>query len=284
MRFALATYEGYQCVLEALLRAGWQLEKLFLSPVDWRHDNKQLIARALDLGVEVQHSPARSCDLADLGRRGCKMLVVAGYQWKVPEWCGDLDYAVNFHPSPLPEGRGPYPLVRAILEQRSSWAVTCHRISQRFDQGDILAAEAFPVEADECHETLSLKIQMAATRLADRLARELEPLWREALPQGSGSYWPRWSEQERSIDFSRPIGAIMRQVRAFGDLECMATINGVTIFVHRAQAWREPHSALPGSVVHAGTLAFVVAAADGLVAISEWSFNGPGATNSKLRR
>ena len=68
------------------------------------------------------------------------------------------------------------------------------------------------------------------------------------------------------------------------DILRMATINGVTIFVHRAQAWREPHSALPGSVVHAGTLAFVVAAADGLVAISEWSFNGPGATNSKLRR
>ena len=135
MRFALATYEGYQGVLDAFLRAGWQLEKLFLSPVDWRPDNKQLIARALELGVDVQHSPVKSSDLADLGRRECTALVVAGYQWKIPEWRGDLKYAVNLHPSPLPEGRGPYPLIRAILEQRSSWAVTCHRINEKFAQG-----------------------------------------------------------------------------------------------------------------------------------------------------
>lgn len=141
MRFALATSDGYQCVLEAFLRSRWQLEKLFVSPGDWMNDHKQVIARALELGVEIQHSPVSTRDLADLGRRDCAALVVASYQWKIPEWNSHLKYAVNFHPAPLPEGRGPYPLVRAILEQRSNWAVTCHRINERFDQGDILDAE-----------------------------------------------------------------------------------------------------------------------------------------------
>ena len=283
VRFAAATYEGYQGVVESLLRAGWQWEKLFTSPGDWMCDNKQVIVRALELGVAVQHSPLNSDDLADLGRRGCAALVVAGYQWKIPEWSRDIKYAVNLHASPLPEGRGPYPLVRAILERRSNWAVTCHRINEKFDRGDILDAEHFPLDPDECHESLRLKTQMAAARLAERVARGLLPLWQAAVPQGEGSYWARWSEQDRAIDFTQPIETIMRQVRAFGDIECMATINNVTIFVHRARAWAEVHSARPGTVVHASGLAFVIAAADGLVAITEWSFNAPGATTAKLR-
>ena len=284
MRFALATNDAYQSVLEAFLRAGWQLDRLFVCPGDWMYDNKQVIARALELGADVQHSPVRSRDLADLGRRSCSALVVAGYQWKIPEWSADLEYAANFHPSPLPEGRGPYPLVRALLEQRSSWAVTCHKINEGFDQGDILAAEDFPVDADERLESLRLKTQMAAARLAERIAVEFESLWPAAVPQGGGSYWARWSEQDRTIDFNRPVDTIMRQVRAFGDLECMATVNDVRIFIHRAKGWIEPHAARPGAVVHAGSLALVVAAADGLIAITEWSLTAPGAITSNLRR
>lgn len=284
MRFAIATNDGYQCVLEAFLRAGWQLEKLFASPGDWMHDDKQVTARALELGAEIQRSPASGRDLADLGRRGCAALVVASYQWKIPPWDADLQYAVNFHPSPLPEGRGPYPLVRAILEGRSNWAVTCHRIDDKFDQGDILDAESFLLDPDECHESLRLKAQMAAARLADRVARGGESLWLAAVPQGAGSYWARWSEQERTIDFTQPTETIMRQIRAFGDLECMAVVNDTKIFVHRAKGWLASHSARPGAVVHANNLALVVAAADGLIAITEWNFNAPGAITANLRR
>src|ERR1035437_4009927 len=197
MHFAIATNDDYQCVLEAFLRNGWQLDKLFISRSDWMHDNKQVIARALELDASVQHSPVSSSDLADLGQRGCQALVVASYQWKIPEWSSYLKYAVNFHPSPLPEGRGPYPLVRAILEERSSWAVTCHRINDRFDQGDILAAENFSIDPDECHESLCVKTHMAASRLAEHVAKDFESLWQAATPQGAGSYWGRFSEQDR---------------------------------------------------------------------------------------
>ena len=284
MHFAIATNDDYQCVLEAFLSNGWQLDKLFISRSDWMHDNKQVIARALELDASVQHSPVSSSDLADLGQRGCAALVVASYQWKIPEWSPDLKYAVNFHPAPLPEGRGPYPLIRAILEERSSWAITCHRINDKFDQGDILDAENFLIDSDECHETLRLKTQMAAARLAGRVAEGFESLWQAAAPQGTGSYWTRWSDQDRTIDFTQPIEIIMRQIRAFGDVECMATINDAKIFIHRAKGWIESHSVHPGAVVHSNNLALVVAAADGLIAITEWSFNAPGAITSKLRR
>lgn len=281
MKFAIATNDAYQGVLEAFLKAGWQLEKLFVSPETWMYSNTQVIARALELGAAVQYSPISSRDLEELG--GHVALIVACYQWKIPRWSADIKYAVNFHPSPLPEGRGPYPLVRAILEERTSWAVTCHQINEKFDQGDVLDAEHFPIDQDETHDSLRLKIQMAASRLAGRIAAEFEYLWRGAIPQAAGSYWPRWLDQDRAINFTQTIDDIMRQVRAFGDLECMATINNMTIFIHRAKGWIEPHSARPGAVAHASDLALVVAAADGFLAITEWSVNAPGAIISNVR-
>lgn len=283
LKFAMATNDAYQCVLEAFLGAGWQLDKLFISPGNWMYDSKQVIARALELGAPIQYSPVNDHDLADLGKRGCDALVVSGYAWKIPPWDAYLKYALNFHPSPLPEGRGPYPLVRAILEGRSSWAVSCHKINDKFDQGEILAIENFSLDRDEYHHSLRLKVQMAATRLAARVAREFESSWQGALAQGSGTYWHLWSDQDRFLDFTEPVAAIMRKVRAFGDLECLVTINEATVFIHRANGWIEAHSATPGTIVHGTGLEFVIAAADGYIAISEWSFNAPGAITAKMR-
>jgi methionyl-tRNA formyltransferase len=281
MKFAIATSDSYQCVLEAFLRAGWQLEKLFVSPENWMYSNQQVIARALELGASVQQSPVRESDLAKLG---CDLFVVSCYQWKIPPWEKHVPRAVNFHPSPLPEARGPYPYVRAILEKKTSWATTCHRISDKYDGGDILAAEHFPVDEYENHESLILKTQMAAGRLASKVATDLEALWNSAKPQGEGSYWGRWAEDERIIDFAEPVEAIMRKVRAFGDIECVAKVNGITVFIHRAKGWIEPHCALPGAVVHANNFVMVVAAADGYIAITEWGLHAPGAVIHNSRR
>jgi methionyl-tRNA formyltransferase len=283
MKFAIATNDAYQCVLESFLKAGWVLEKLFISPENWMYGNKHVIRRALELGARIQSSPINSRDLTGLGGSGCEALVVACYEWKIPDWDADIDYAINFHLSPLPEGRGPYPLVRAILEDRSDWAVTCHQINEKFDQGSILDAEHFPVDPDETHDSLCLKTQMAAALLAERVAAEFEGLWLAAVPQQAGSYWPRWSEQDRTVDFSCRVDVVMRQIRAFGDLECMAVVNNIAIFIHRAKGWVALHSAQPGSVVYSNNLKLVVATADGFVAITEWSLNAPGATFSSVR-
>lgn len=161
MRFAIATSDGYQCVLEALLAGGWELQALFVSPGDHLNGTGQVIARALALGADVRHSPMTADDLAALGRQGCDLLLVASYAWRIPPWQERIPYAVNLHPSPLPEGRGPYPLVRAILENRRQWAVTAHAITDVLDGGDILDAESFPIADDESHESLCLKVQMA---------------------------------------------------------------------------------------------------------------------------
>ncbi|HUY03972.1 MAG TPA: formyltransferase family protein [Rhodocyclaceae bacterium] len=272
MRFAIATSDRYLGVFEAFLRAGWEPVKLFSTALNNRTDfNQAVIACAERLQMEVQLSPIRDRDLKDLADRGCAVLAVASYNWRIADWRPHLPYAVNFHSSLLPEGRGPYPAVRAILENRRLWGVSCHKLEQQFDAGDVLAQETFPMSDDECHERLDLKIQMAAIRLAERVANRFGELWQGAAPQGPGSYWKRWTEEERTIDFTRPVEDILRHARAFGLLESLARINDVAIYVRRVVGWREPHRHPPGTLVHSNNRSLVVAAADGYIGVIEWS-------------
>ena len=89
--------------------------------------------------------------------------------------------------------------------------------------GDILAQERFPLAAVESHETLLAKCQMAARRIAaGPIARDLPALWRTPAPQGTGSYWPRVNDTDRTLDFRKDVAEVLRRVRAFGAIETIA--------------------------------------------------------------
>ncbi len=272
MRFAITCVDRCLTIFEALLAEGWEPVKLFtIPPGPVFSGNSATIARAVGLGVPIQISRMQDDDLKDLADRGCEALICASYNWKIGDWRPYLRYGLNFHPSPLPVARGPYPAFQAILEQRRSWGVTCHKIEPRFDVGDILDAETFALPEDECHEGLSLKTQMAFGRLAHRVGRNVAALWDGARPQGPGSYWKAPTDEDRLLDFQGPVETIMRQVRAFGLTETIAKISNSAIYVRRAAGWTEAHQHAPGSVVHTDGRHWVIAAQDGYVALLEWS-------------
>jgi methionyl-tRNA formyltransferase len=271
MRFAITCIDRYLGVFEAFLAAGWTPVKLFTVPVDNRLEhNTAVIARAQALGIPVQISPMRQSDLEDLNGC-CDALVVAGYNWRIGDWAPHLKYAVNFHPSPLPVGRGPYPAVRAILDGHQNWGVSCHRLERDFDAGAILSQEDFSLAPEECHESLDIKCQFAMKRLAHRVAANFAPLWQAAAAQCGGSYWPRWTDAERTLDFAQPVERVMRHLRAFGLLESLARVNGNLLYVRRATGWVQQHGNRPGAVVHIDNRTIVVAAADGYIGLIEWS-------------
>ena len=106
-----------------------------------------------------------------------------------------------------------------MLEAWDHWGITCHKLAREFDTGDILAKVEFPLGPDECHESLDLKLQLAAQRLALQVATNFEPLWHAATPQGEGSYWKLFTEADRTLDFKQPVTEILRRARAFGERE-----------------------------------------------------------------
>jgi methionyl-tRNA formyltransferase len=229
------------------------------------------------LRIPVQASRLEDADLAALAAQGCEALVVANYRWRIGDWRPHLRYAVNFHPSPLPEARGPWPLVRAIREGRRAWGVSCHQLSPRFDEGDILAQESFPLDAEESHESLDLRCQLGMRRLAAHVAKDLPGLWERAAPQdqSKASYWRRGTPQERFLDLKGGVEDAKRQLRAFGLLECAVQAGKTTLFVRRAAAWLESHAHAPGSLVHRNDKYLVFALKDGYLGLLEWSLIPP---------
>ena len=55
---------------------------------------------------------------------------------------------LNFHPAPLPDLRGLGGYNVAILEGRDEWGVSCHFVDERFDTGDLVEVERFPIDAE----------------------------------------------------------------------------------------------------------------------------------------
>ncbi|HEX2552383.1 MAG TPA: formyltransferase family protein [Microvirga sp.] len=278
MRFAFAGIDFLGDAFFTLIERGWQPVKLFSRPCDGVYDfNEATIARARSLRVPVQSTRIRPADLADLRSLDCQALVVAGYPWLVTGWEEHVPYALNFHPSPLPEGRGPYPLFQAILEGRSDWGMSVHVLAPAFDTGAVLAQDRFDLSPDETHDTLLARCQMAVKRLSARLSTELPDLWENAAPQGPGSYWPRVTERQRTLDWNGTVAEVLRTVRAFGSIETIAKVNGKRLFVWSATGWSEPHRFAPGTLAHKHRRHLVIAVRDGFVQLTGWSTGTPRA-------
>jgi len=270
MRFAITATDEFLGVFEAFVRAGWQPLKLFSGTAPGEANlQHSAIAFAERHHAAIQLSRMTEDDLRGLRDQKCDALIVASYKWKIPDWEPYLKYAVNFHPSPLPEGRGPRPAIQAILEKRNVWAVTCHRVTRRFDEGAILASEIFGLQSDECQESLDLKIQMAAKELARRIAGPFVDLWDHAKPQEKGSYWPGLKIEQHFIDFKKPVDGVMLRIRAFGPGQSLANINGGCFIVKRAVGWRAKHDLAPGVIAHTHHRTMVIAASDGYIAVLE---------------
>lgn len=285
MKFAIACSDRYQGVFDAFLARGWEPLKLFTAPVDQRlHKNRSVIDLASRLRLDIQLSRLTERDLNDLAARGCQVLIVASYPWRIGDWRPHLDAAINFHPSPLPLGRGPEPLVPALLRGYREWGVSCHRIEHEFDAGALLGQRHFPLAADECRESLDLKVQMACAGLAGEIADDFGASWDNACPQGPGDYFAHWQEDERRLDLTRPLPDLLRQLRAFGTIECQARINDVEIQIRRAVGWEEAHTHPPGRLVHSSQLQMVVAVPGGYLGIIEWSLLHADAVTGSDRR
>jgi methionyl-tRNA formyltransferase len=285
MRFAITATDRYLNIFQTLVQRSWTPVKVFTGKVDNRiHRNSAVLDYAKQLKVDVQISRLTDVNLRELHDLGCEALIVASYEWRIGDWRPHLKYAVNFHPAPLPRGRGPYPLPAAILEEAATWGIACHKVEHEFDSGDILKTIEFPVSATDDHDSLDLRLQLAAKRLTAEVADHFAEYWNAARPQAGGSYHPKWSDVDRTLNFTQTVERVLRQVRAFGPIECIAHLGKTTLFVRRAVGWTESHRVAPGTVVHANSLSLVVAVADGYIGLTEWSLINPDAVTGTLRR
>lgn len=126
------------------------------------------------------------------------------------------DGFINCHPSKLPEYRGGNPYYHVILNNETESAVTLHFADTKFDTGNIIAQEVFPINK---RETMGMLFSRTNFMIADMLANVLKKYLTEgkidSFPQPAGVFKKAPNvPNEQYINWSDDVTCIDRLVRA----------------------------------------------------------------------
>ncbi|MDP2930064.1 MAG: methionyl-tRNA formyltransferase [bacterium] len=124
---------------------------------------------------------------------------------------------INLHPSLLPKYRGASPIPYAILNGEEETGVTVIRMSEKIDQGDILAQEKLSILPSDTTKTLTEKLAVSGGHV---LVKTIELLPKGlVLPRSQGDsstpYCYQLKKEDGKIDWQKPAEFIERQIRAF---------------------------------------------------------------------
>jgi methionyl-tRNA formyltransferase len=275
MRIAFFGYDFHHACLYRISEEH-QIVALFTGRMDNIFNfNSKVLREAERLNVPAYLGPVTDDHIDQLIRDGCELLVSAGYAHKIPvpaePHAPPKIRGINLHPTLLPIGRGRSPLPWIILHEPTAAGITVHKLTSKWDAGDILLEEPIHLTDLDDHETLSIKIQMRAAVLVPDLLRDFDALWNAACPQApGGSHWPAPTVEDRRLDWSKPVTEIMRTARAFSKHQTLATLGNLELAVTRVNGWTESHNHIPGTIVHVANRELLVAAQDGYICLQEY--------------
>lgn len=266
MRIAYFGGDMFYPCLELLLDSGHEIIALYtnLPDTDEYDYTKNICAQGESLGLPVLNSKPANDDITELRRKGCDMIVSAGYRYKIPPWQGgSLRYGINIHPSFLPEGGGPMPLPFVIIKGLKKTGVTLHKLSQNWDDGDIILQGKIHLRGNENLEDLLRESQTLATKLLRRFLNSPEDCWNKAFPQvrQPGDYWPMAHPDRFVVDYNKGVDRVEKYLRAHRFINP----DGMVEFVSGVRFWQQDHHYDPGTIISQENNIYTMAAADGLV-------------------
>ncbi|MDH3221734.1 MAG: methionyl-tRNA formyltransferase [Gammaproteobacteria bacterium] len=242
---------------------------------------------ALEHGLELrQPQDFRSeQDVAALRELQADLMIVAAYGLLLPQ--GVLSAprlgCINIHASLLPRWRGASPIQQAILAGDTHSGVTLMKMDRGLDTGDMIASRSLAIDpqwsAGDLHDRLA---PLGASLLMDSLA-EIESALAHARVQDESlvTYAPRLSKQQAEIDWSKPKGQLLREIRAFNPWPVSYTfIEQDSLRLWRATACDRASAGRPGEVLAHDVDGVYVACRDGVLQVTELQFAGRNRCNA----
>jgi methionyl-tRNA formyltransferase len=206
-------------------------------------------------------------DLLDkLIEDGMDCIFTVEYPWLIPE-VSDHVYTINVHPTLLPFGRGPTPIIWILKQYKDQAGVTFHKLAKEFDKGDIIYQQPIVVEDDENWESLLMKLHLKIPVFLDQLLSNLNPLYLNSTKQGVGSYWPKISLKDRLISWQWSIKEIDQLVKACGRFGVVVDIVGQVLLVNNIKTTHIKHEHIIGDLIREDDETYVVAVSDGVAII-----------------
>lgn len=264
MRIAFIGSEAFARIPLALIDAGHEVTHLlgFASPTATPISRATVEAAS---GMRWDAHRVTRERLESIHRSNAELILCAGYPERLDIRPGDPVPAVNVHPSPLPEGRGPAPIPWAILSGRESTAVTFHEMVERFDAGPVLLQLPLAISPRETAPSLDSRCRKLAAEMAVQLAADFDRFWAARTAQGPATFCRLPRRLDRTLNLNGGVEAIDRVLRAFTPGNIFVHLHGRTWVVFDAVCWPEPHSFRPGGVVAVAGGDRLLAAADGFV-------------------
>ena len=291
MKLAFAgTPEFAAVILDALAHSRHCVEVVFTRP-DARAGRGKRVAEspvkqcAAAAGIRVlQPRSMRAAEAAEqLAAAESDAMVVAAYGFLLPAPILAIPRlgCINVHASILPRWRGAAPVHHALLAGDPRTGVSIMQMDTGLDSGPILATRTCAIAPDDTCGSLTGRLAaLGAAALVDTLDA-LEAGTVEARPQddAAATRAPKLSKTQAAIDWARPAAEIERMVRAFDPWPVahtrVAGAGAPALRIWRAESAAGDSSETPGTVLACDESGLVVAAAHGVVRITE--IQPPGA-------
>ena len=179
--------------------------------------------------------------------------------------------ALGVHPSLLPRHRGPDPYFWTIVHGDDVSGVTAHRLADEYDTGALLGRRELAVDPTWS----ALRLARALDRPSLALLRETARAFAAGTPppdlpqdEGAATLAPEPTDAELEIDWTLPVGTVLRTIRA------AAPFPGAFTFVgdHEIAVVRAERSAVAMKMLRPGEAAgwqerLVIRAGDGAVTL-----------------
>ncbi|MCR4335261.1 MAG: hypothetical protein NUV57_01865 [archaeon] len=125
---------------------------------------------------------------------------------------------IGFHPTLLPKGRGPAPIINSILHGWKESGVTMFRVSDGIDNGDIAGQEKFLIEKNDHSFEVYEKVIETGKKLVKKylpLIAQKKVLWKKQ-DESKASEFEKPEKNSNCIDLkNETLEEISRKIRAF---------------------------------------------------------------------
>lgn len=262
-------------VLRRLVEDRWDVAAVYTQPDKPKNRGMKLVptpvkeyAAEKSIPVYQPESCRDEAVLEELRALKPDVIVVAAYGKLLPQALLDIPRKaiINVHSSLLPQYRGAAPINWAILNGDTETGVTIQYMVSELDAGDILLAKKTAIDPQEDAGQLYERLAELGGEAASEALALLD---RGEAPRTAQVYGPQYqyasmlSREMSPLDWSKPAGALVNQVRGLIPWPCATTdVAGKRWKVFRAHVGG-PSGKAPGMILSADKNGIAVACGDG---------------------
>ncbi|MBN2336454.1 hypothetical protein JXL21_12930 [Candidatus Bathyarchaeota archaeon] len=170
------------------------------------------------------------------------LIVMAGWRQILPRELLEIPRGgvIGFHPTLLPKGRGPAPVINSIMAGYRESGLTMYYVDESLDGGDVIAQSGFTIEDAD----YSSDVYRKCIEAGKELLRDYLPLLAEGraprVPQddSEATVFPKRALRDNRIDLENDSPEmIMRKIRACSEpyLGAYIEVDGRKLVIWRAE-------------------------------------------------